>query len=372
MYTVVLNAVPYIFLPFMKPRMLKLIGSLSLALTALAGSALGYRAFRQHQRADALTMHQPGAITEAGFVRIGGVDQWVQIRGENSANPLLLVLHGGPGMSYVPFTPWFKAWEEHFTVVLWDRQGVGKTFAKNGEPLPGTLTFDRLAADGIALAEHLKSRFPGRPVVLLGHSVGSVIGVLMAKQRPDLFAAYVGTDQIANMRENEQRSYAMLLERTAGDSAQRTSVTEVGPPPYATGKQWLRKQELISATDPTQKSFEKKLFPMIMTAPNYSMQDMMAFGKGLLYSASALCAEMMTRNLYDLGTEFKTPIAFILGERDVIDPTELGVAYYNRIEAPTKRLTIIPGAGHGAMLMTPDTFLAALRKDVMPLLAATR
>jgi len=36
-----------------------------------------------------------GPIHEAAFVRIGGIDQWITIRGDDRANPVLLIIHGG-------------------------------------------------------------------------------------------------------------------------------------------------------------------------------------------------------------------------------------------------------------------------------------
>jgi len=72
------------------------------ALIITVVAALLYRAWRQHENAETLAIHTPNGIEEAGFVRIGGIDQWVQIRGDDRANPVLLFLHGGPGNSLTP------------------------------------------------------------------------------------------------------------------------------------------------------------------------------------------------------------------------------------------------------------------------------
>src|SRR5271169_60015 len=44
-----------------------------------------------------------GSVAEAGFWRIGGLDQWVMVRGRSADNPLLVILHGGPGGSETAF-----------------------------------------------------------------------------------------------------------------------------------------------------------------------------------------------------------------------------------------------------------------------------
>jgi pimeloyl-ACP methyl ester carboxylesterase len=85
--------------------------------------------------------------------------------------------------------------------VQWDQRGAGRTFAKNGA---AGLTRERLIADGIDLAEQLHKRFPRGPRVLFGHSWGSIVGTGMAQQRPELFAAYVGTGQISSWADTVQ------------------------------------------------------------------------------------------------------------------------------------------------------------------------
>jgi hypothetical protein len=42
-------------------------------------------------------------VEESGYFPIGGIDQWVTLRGSNARNPVLLLLHGGPGDVQSPF-----------------------------------------------------------------------------------------------------------------------------------------------------------------------------------------------------------------------------------------------------------------------------
>jgi pimeloyl-ACP methyl ester carboxylesterase len=146
----------------------------------------------------------------------------------------LLYLHGGPGGSLRLATAAWRPWERHFRVVHWDQRGTGLTFKKHGETLAGTLTIDRVVEDGIELSEYLRSRFGGK-IVLVGHSWGSVLGVYMIRRRPDLFAAYVGTGQVANMRRNEEVNYARQLAqaKAVDDKPAVDALVALGPPPFA-------------------------------------------------------------------------------------------------------------------------------------------
>src|SRR5262245_54157708 len=121
-----------------------------LALAAVA--ALAYRKLRQRRVARGLAINTPNGIAEGRFVRLGGVDQWIQIRGTDRANPILLLL-AGSGLPMEPFTSSLVPWEQHFTVVLWDRRDVGRTRGRNGKAGNETWTFGRLASEGIELAE---------------------------------------------------------------------------------------------------------------------------------------------------------------------------------------------------------------------------
>jgi pimeloyl-ACP methyl ester carboxylesterase len=349
--------------------MLKVLGWIAVAATVLAASAWGYRATRQHANARAVALRTPTAIDEGRFVTLGGVEQWVQIRGEDRRNPVLLVLHGGPGMSYVPFTTFFRRWERHFTVVQWDRRGVGRTFARHGAAGSGPITFSQLADDGAELARVLAAQLGQEKVILLGHSMGSLVGVLMAKRHPELFHAYVGTDQVVDMPRNEALSYEMLVRRVraAGDAKAIAAVESIGPPPYRSARRWFDKQRWVSATDPVSRSFERTLMSTVLFAPHYSLRDAQALGRGLQFSAAALLGEIMTFDLRPLGPAFAVPIFIFEGEHDVLDPTELAVEYFDTIEAPRKELVVFPGAGHNALFLRSDDFLRELLARVRPL-----
>lgn len=73
----------------------------------------------------------PHSVAEVGFVRLGGAEQWVLMRGaDTESNPILVMLHGGPGFSETTFWRYYNsaALEQAFTVIYWDQRGSGKSF----------------------------------------------------------------------------------------------------------------------------------------------------------------------------------------------------------------------------------------------------
>lgn len=174
---------------------------------------LTYRALKRRAHAKKLRITTPHGIDESSYVRIGGIDQWVSIRGEDLANPVVLEIHGGPGASNLVYTPRTRAWERHFTIVRWDMRGAGKTFAAGGPAGQGDMTLDRLYEDALEVTAHIRARLGVARLLLVANSFGTVIGLRLARNHPELYSAYVGTDQNIVDGGRDTTSYEALLAR---------------------------------------------------------------------------------------------------------------------------------------------------------------
>lgn len=152
----------------------------------------------------ARTYAQSRAVNESGFIPIGGIDQWISIRGQNAHNPVVVFLHGGPTEAQSPLLAEFRHWKHAFTVLNWDQRGSGRTFGTYGAATPGMETpqaaFDRLTEDAIEVAEYARRRLRKRKAILVGQFWGAAFGLRVVKERSDLFYPYVGTGLAASWK----------------------------------------------------------------------------------------------------------------------------------------------------------------------------
>jgi len=309
-------------------------------------------------------------IDEASYVAIGGIEQWVTVRGQDRNNPVLLFVHGGPGDVTTPWSlPCFAPWEDRFTVVQWDERGAGRTLAKSGPSIAPTMTLNRMAQDGVELAEYLCKRLGKRKVILVAHSFGTILGLRMIQARPDLFLAYVGTGQVADETANYAAAYEALLQkaRATGNRQALEELKSAGPPPYASGQGYQVQRKWSNRFEGADR-FLPATLGLALAAPGYSVQDLNDALDGEGLSAEQLVPQTRSATMKDLGLKFAVPIFFFEGTEDFTTPTELARNYLQAIQAPRKEFVPIRG-GHFAVFMNSDEFLAQLVARVAPLAA---
>lgn len=336
-----------------------------LVFSALAflGLALWYRQLLRGRMVRRLRIDTPDGLAREQFVRIGGIDQWVQIRGEDLGNPVLLVLHGGPGASYAVFTPAIRSWEKHFTVVHWDRRGVGKTRGRSGEATPAP-TFDLLVDDTIEVIEFLRGELRVEKVTVLAGSMGTMIGVPLAKKRPDLLEALVLTDLYVEMRRNEAWGQEKTLERVraAGNRKAIAALERLGGDPTRWDlSAWQTKMQWTMKTDPvTPNAVLKLLLPLALTSPTYRLRDVLDWLAGFTALQKQMFDEYIRFDANRFGPRFEVPVAILQGATDVLTLTELAVEYFETIQAPAKHLALIDDASHFAAFTQPEALLEEL------------
>jgi pimeloyl-ACP methyl ester carboxylesterase len=325
----------------------------------------------RRQRSRELAMASPAGIVEQRFVPIGGIEQWISIRGDDRANPVLVILHGGPASPYSVFIPMLRPWEQHFTIVQWDQRGAGKTLRRNQNNGLAELSLERLAEDAIELIEFLRGRLGQSRVILLASSAGSLIGALVARRRPDLLHAYVGTDQ--NCPQAREASYRLARE-WLGAAGKRKAVAAVealwSDYPRWTARdfkqfnQWLLKASVARGLP----NFALDLIvPAMLSSPNHTLSELGDINTGMNASLDRLIDDLLSFDLRDLGLAFDLPFFIFQGDSDIFTPASAARAYFDSIQAPHKEFALIKDSGHLAAMSRPDQFLQELLSRVRPL-----
>jgi pimeloyl-ACP methyl ester carboxylesterase len=343
-----------------------------LALAALVVlvvvAAFAYRAAWQHRIANKIRITSPNGIDEAKFIGVSGAEEWITIRGDDRDNPVILFLHGGPSEANSPFVEFYTPFEKDFVFVQWDQPGAGKTYIRAGSHQPN-LNIVSMATDGVAVAEYVENELHKRRIILIGQDWGGVLGVRMVTQRPDLFAAFVGTGQTIGMASTQDVLYHYALSHATAshDEKMLAALNQLGPPPYSTLERYGQFQDCCRNPfwPPDDVAAINRMKGGLVVAPSLSLAEVNGWIKGLRTGEVQLDTMLMTmEDLRKTDTAFSVPVFFIQGENDNVTPTSLVADYVSKIQAPVKKLDIVPGAGHFVMWTHPAEFLNYLREDV--------
>lgn len=322
----------------------------------------------------------PNGIDTAEAVPIGGLEQWITVRGRDLDNPVLLFLHGGPGFPSMPVAWSFQTpWEEYFTVVQWDQRGAGRTFAANDSAaVAPTLTVERMIADAEEMVLHLRRRYGKEKIVLAGHSWGSVLGLELARRHPEWFHAYVGMSQAVDVPANEREGYDSLVARAtrAGDTEALAELQALAPYPEADGaipvaelytqRKWLRRYDGY-----TWREEDDHYYDLVRLSPDYGDAEVAAFGPGIAFSFEALWPQFTTKDFWDV-TELKLPVILMHGAHDLTVSYTLAERWFDRLRAPSKKFIRFDQSAHMIMMEEPGKTFLHLVQDVLPVVHGGR
>lgn len=294
-----------------------------------------------------------GSIAVLEKINLGKTEQWILIRGIDSTKPIILFLHGGPGTSSMGlYKKSASNLERHFVVVLWDQRGAGKSFASNKPN--SDMNINQFVLDACELTAKLCNRFNQKKIFLVGHSWGSLIGILALQKHPELFHAYIGMGQIANMQKGELVSYDWTLEQAkkANDKDAIKTLFDIGKPPY-TGdwqKKIMKQRRLMGKYGGEFYGSSKGAIPTVLKSliftTEYTLLDKINFFRGGLKSIKLLWSEIMKVNLEEQAIYLKVPIYFALGKHDYEVPFMLAEHYFKVLEAPSKELIWFENSAH--------------------------
>jgi len=320
-------------------------------------------------------------VTEHGVerleaVQIGGVDQWVSIRGVDRRNPILLYIHGGPGYVSMP-TAWSqtRAWEDYFTVVHWDQRGAGKTYAAaaDRDAMIESLTYERMVDDTIEMVAWLRQEFGKERIFVLGQSWGSVLGVEIAQRHPEWLHAYIGVGQAADMLEGERRGYAWAMAQARADNNSEAIAALEAIAPYAESgppstedlllqRRWLGHYGGVVYGRVDSSDFTRAA----RLSPDYTNADMAAVWEANERSVQRLFPALWANADFSDVTSLDVPVILLSGRHDYNVNSEVGAEWLARLDAPSKTLVWFEHSAHEPTSEEPGRALVALVTHALP------
>jgi pimeloyl-ACP methyl ester carboxylesterase len=317
----------------------------------------------------------PSGIQESYKTKIGGIDQWLNVRGQDKANPIVLFIHGGPASPLIPTIWQFqRPIEEYFTVVNYDQRGAGKTYVEDHSDAVGaTLHIARYVEDAIEIAEYVRKRYGKSKVILMAHSWGTIIAMHAALKRPDLFYAYVGIGQFINTRDNERISFQYGLDQAKahGNTAAVKEMEAIAPYP---GDQPITRERIVIARKWPQyygglsayRDDSSYFFTASLPSPEYSAADVCAVDQGSLFSLGRLLPEFVNIDFKNVRS-FPIPIFMFLGRHDYTTPAQPTADWLAKLTAPRKQAVWFERSSHMIPWEEPGKFLMSLVQNVRPL-----
>lgn len=301
---------------------------------------------------------------QSEYVHINGIDQYLLHYSIDAGLPVLLFLHGGPGMAESTFAYTFQEGLTNlYSVVYWDQRGAGKTLTKTKGKSEYPSVED-LLADLFEVVQYLKKKYHKEKIVILGHSWGSMLGTLFARKYPEEVLYYIGAGQFIDILENEKIGYEKVKELIvqSGNKKDLESLKKIGVYPERNyEKPMIRKIQQVRILQGKYK-IGMDFMPIIkalLKSPIFQLSDMSSLFKGMSNN-KRIWDYLFTHNLHDEHSTYDIPVFYILGDRDFQAPNTVASRYFDEIQAPYKRLFMIEDAGHFMMLDQPKRFADAL------------
>jgi pimeloyl-ACP methyl ester carboxylesterase len=313
-----------------------------------------------------------GSISEKIHVDINGVAQGMFIESKDTTKPVLLFLHGGPGLpTYFLTRRYPTGLEEDFTVCWWEQRGAGLSY-RAGIP-PETMTVEQLISDTWAVTNYLRNRFGQEKIYLMGHSWGSFIGLQAAARAPELYHAYIGVSQVSYQLKSEKLAYDYMLRQfkangntTMVRKLEAAPVTMTGALPAA--YQSLRDGAMHGlgiGTTRDMRSVVTGVFLPSWLCREYTLGEKVNLWRGKLFSKALLWDQFIATDLTQQVTELGLPVYFWHGRYDYTVSYPEAKAYLEKLKAPLKGFYTFEQSAHSPLFEEPDKMRQILREDVM-------
>ncbi|KAK2955524.1 putative alpha/beta hydrolase [Blattamonas nauphoetae] len=330
-----------------------------------------------HRRIDYLKDANGDIIETSVFERLelelNGAKQVIFLRGENINNPILLHLHGGPGMpqlATIVHSEKAERFEKYFTVCYWDQRGAGAS--SNMLTLKKNMTVDQLVDDTKELSLFLKNLFKVEKIYLIGHSWGSYLGMRTISKHPEHYAAYIGVGQVASQRFSEKLAYRRMMEHALElndiKTMQKLSKFDVNDEKFptlyyiSTARTSILNKYGYGVTHVPSATID--LFEPLKNFKGYTNAEKLATPPAFLHSLSYLWNPILDDVLAESIPSVQVPVLVVQGKWDYTTSYTLAKDFIERLDAPIKEFITFEDSAHSPHVEQPEEFMRNLMRFV--------
>ena len=319
----------------------------------------------------------PNSIAMHEDMTINGVPQRITIRGKDKNNPVLLIVHGGPGAPILPII--YKLTgvdlEDIFTVCYWEQRGSG--LAYNDSIADSSITLPHIVADGLELSNHLKKTFKKDKIYIEGISWGTAVAAYMVQKQPELYHAYIGSGLMANLSLSEELSYEFALSESQkhNDTISINQLKQIGKPPYVKNSKnsvteaFEIERQIVMKYAPikldTDFKFIKSMFLDNGLTFKEKFTDMINSPETYYPAAKILESTAIDMNLMRDIPELKVPIYILQGDNDHFTETSVAKMYFDSIIAPSKKWFLFENGTHGVQVEYPEKYRSIYINEIL-------
>lgn len=316
-------------------------------------------------------MQRDKRINEKIFADINGIKQGMYLQSENIENPVLLFLHGGPGSPEIAFSGKYPSGlEKLFTVCWWEQRGSGISYSP--KITPQEMTIQQMIADAVAVTAYLRKRFGKDKIYIMGHSWGSLLGVLTVLQQPELFHAYIGIGQVAQQDRSERLAYSYMLEEFSKENNKKM-IRRLKKYPVDKGCPISKKYLGVRSTGMNKlgvgvmRNMTSMLdcVAVVLGFKGYTLMEKIKFALGSSFSLKHLWNSVLEIDLIKQVPSLQIPVYIFQGKYDYQVSYEVARDFVRRLSAPIKGFYTFENSAHSPCFEESEKMCNILRADVL-------
>lgn len=310
-------------------------------------------------------------LNEKIYIKVNDVKQGMFLQSENVENPVLLYLHGGPGSPEIAFNQKNPSGlEKLFTVCWWEQRGSGISYRRDTPR--EAMTIEQMIADTILVANYLRQRFGKDKIYVMGHSWGTLLGVLTVQKVPELFHAYIGIGQVAQPDKSERLAYTFMLNefRSAGN---KKMVRKLEKFPIDQGAKVsmeylsVRSEGMMKLGIGVMRHCTGMMdcAKMIISYKGYTWREKFNYVKGNIFALNCLWDTILKTDLMKQVPLLEIPVYVLHGKFDYQVSYSIAKQYVQAIDAPMKGFYTFEESAHSPCFEEAKKMCQILRDDVL-------